>query len=139
MQPRSRKPAPICVLTSVNEAVLFKAEGGAISPRNCAAAEIFDCTDREVIDEKDEIIFPPDEMRCCDEFEKRLQSRGEICRINAVRKARNGIRIGMKLTAILVDGNCPDVSDIVENYHALNEQERPCCQSVDYPKRKDCS
>ena len=122
MQRKNRRPAPesmlAAVLQAINDAVILKSAGGTITLWNRAAAELFGYTAPEVIGEKADIIIPPGELRQWHECEKRLRGGGVVRRVNAVRIAKDGVRIRVILTAAVIDKRQPAGSEIVEIYRA---------------------
>ena len=122
MHRKNRKPPADGMLTAVlqamNEAVVVKSAAGTITLWNRAAAELFGYTPPEVIGEKADILIPPGELRHWRECEKRLRGGGAVRRINAVRLAKDGVRIRVILTATVVEKSRPAESDIVEIYRA---------------------
>jgi PAS domain S-box-containing protein len=94
----------------MNEAVMIKSVDGTIVLWNRAAAELFGYSVPEIIGEKADILIPPGEMR--------LRGGGTVRRVNAVRIAKDGVRIQVILTATVIDRRRPARSEIMEIYRA---------------------
>jgi len=102
----------------MNEAVMIKSVDGTIVLWNRAAAELFGYSVPEIIGEKADILIPPGEMRHWHECEMRLRGGGTVRRVNAVRIAKDGVRIQVILTATVIDRRRPARSEIMEIYRA---------------------